>query len=365
MWSSHQLRLALAGPLLAACLWTLESPQPSPAEPLQSANPRSAIDVFPYFLQGDDRREEWTLGGLDVLPGRDPEGSRDRTVVATKFHSPDFYEVFRITRNEIQLRYEVFRPGGCGGEGNWIRRFEEIGGEGAAPGSVWLRRRMVPEQPVTTRCRIDRFVYDKQSRAYVHDPRGSLKELTIFISIHEARADWPLGDRSGFGIDRVLRLVSDWHPTGQVIETYDYARGKGMVNWRWLERIATLAPDTALRKPNIYRCMDGSGLVEVLAAPRDGDRPTVYKCDPTTGERTGRLDVLEMASAHRKEPGKAWYVVFRDLSREAPLIRKNERVATSYALPEWAARPNATIADLPYVYTNPLRPRVAGAKGGR
>jgi len=325
---------------------------------------KAAIDVMPYYLQGDDRRREWTLGGHDVLPARDPEGSRARTYVEAKFHSRDFYEVFKLTRNELQIRYEVFRPGGSSGEGNWIRRFEEIGGEGYAPGSVWMRRRMVPGERIKTRCRIDRFRFDTATRSYVHDPAGSVKDLTIVISVHEADVEWPEGDRSGFDIRRVLRLVSDWQPQGQVIETYDYARGKGMVGWRWLERISTLPRDTTLGKQNLYRCMDGSGLVEIVVAGNASDPPVAYRCDPKTGARGAQLTVVRMDSAFRKDLGSVWYVVFRDLSKEGPMVRKDERIAPTYDLPEWTSRPKATIADLPYVNTSPARAKGDKRRGG-
>gem|GEM_PF-2463309 len=338
--------------------------RPDEAVGAKPAGRKAAIDVLPYFLQGDDRREEWTLGGVDMLPGRDPEGSRARTYVEAKFHSRDFYEVFKLTRSELQIRYEVYRPGGSSGEGNWIRRFEEIGGEGDAPGSVWMRRRMVAGERVTTRCRIDRFRFDTATRSYVHDPAGSVKDLTIVISVHEADVAWPEGDRSGFGIRRVLRLVSDWHPQGQVIETYDYARGKGMVGWRWLERISTLPADTTLGKPNLCRCVDGSGLVEVVATPNADDAPAAYRCDPKTGARGAQLTVVRMDSAFRKDLGSVWYVVFRDLSKEGPMVRKDERIAPTYDLPEWTSRPKATIADLPYVNTSPARAKGDKRRGG-
>jgi len=346
-------RVAAVG--VASAVLTLVVVRCAVAEPRPGLASGRTVETLPYFLQGDDRRQEWTLGGMDTLPGTDPEGAGAHTVVQTKFHSPHFYEVFHLTPNEIQIRFEVFRPGGASGVGNWVRRFEEIGGEGDAPGSVWMRRRMVVGQRVVTRCRIDRFVFDPASRSYAHDPAGSVKELTIYVSVHHARVSWPKGDKSGFGIRRVLRLASDWHPTGQVIETYDYARGKGMVSWRWLERVATLPPALDAPRPGLYRCMDGAELVEVVATDQRGGAPAVYRCDPKTGARGEPLEVVRMESAFRKDLGKTWYVVLRDLSKEAPLVRKQERVEASYALPEWTARPGATIADLPYVYTSPPR----------
>ena len=144
VWRCARPLLAAALPLAAAsALAALDAGSrarnawpPDGAAVAKPIGRTASIDVLPYFLQGDDRRQEWTLGGHDVLPARDPEGSSARVYVEAKFHSRDFYEVYKVTRNELQLRYEVFRPGGIGGEGNWddLRQCSIVLSKYGAPG---------------------------------------------------------------------------------------------------------------------------------------------------------------------------------------------------------------------------------------
>jgi endo-1,4-beta-xylanase len=54
------------------------------------------------------------------------------------------------------------------------------------------------------------------------------------------------------------------------------------------------------------------------------------------------------------------YFLQDDDKREEWTLGGDERVHASYALPEWTARPGATIADLPYVHTHPPRTRAMG-----
>src|SRR5207248_309912 len=132
------------------------------------------VDVLQYFLQSDDRGDNWTLGGTDVREDNDPDGGGTLTYVLNKWSTSENYEVYKVTADEIQLRYEVVRPGGRSGKENWIRRFEEIDGQGKSPGAVWAKRRMVPGgEGFVSHFRQDKFVFDESSHAYVIDKSGS------------------------------------------------------------------------------------------------------------------------------------------------------------------------------------------------
>src|SRR6476661_3848216 len=101
--------------------------------------PDGTIDVLDYFLQSDDKRDEWTIGGTDVRDDRDPDGSDARTLILNKSSSPDSFEVYHVTPTDIRLRYEVVRWAGKRGTDNWIRRFEELDQDGAL-GAAWCKR---------------------------------------------------------------------------------------------------------------------------------------------------------------------------------------------------------------------------------
>ena len=88
-----------------------------------------------YFLQKDDVDQSWTLNGHDVRPDDDPDGTDAITYIGNKWSNPNCYEVFKVTPDELQLRYEVVRSDPITGHGNWIRRYQEIGdGHGELPG---------------------------------------------------------------------------------------------------------------------------------------------------------------------------------------------------------------------------------------
>ncbi len=311
-----------------------------------SAEPKP-VDVLDYLLQSDDREMSWTLGGTDVRPGTDPDGQGARTYILTKFSNPACYEVFKVTDSEIQIRYEVFRPGGSG---NWIRRFEEVNGQGKAPGAVWARRRMIPGGPgVLSRFRQDRFAYDESAKAYVFDRSGSAHELSTYVSIVWATNDWSENNKTGFELNPVLRLISEWQTEGKILEMYDYSKGKGLVAWRWLERISTLSPAAEDKTGHVFHCENGYVYVE------PAEKPVVCKYDLTTGKKGPELEVIPFTSYWRKDLGQQWYVVYRNSTKEGPLVKKNERPPHDFTLPEWTAKPGATIADLPYTYTHPPR----------
>ena len=309
------------------------------------------VDVLDYFLQNDDRDMSWTLGGTDVRPGTDPDGTGTRTCILTKFSNPACYEVFRITDSEIQIRYEVFRPGGAG---NWIRRFEEIEDHGKAPGAVWARRHMVPGGPgFVSRFRQDRYAYDESAKAYVFTESGSAHELSTYVSVVWARNDWGENNKTGFELNPVLRLISEWQTEGRILEMYDYSRGKGLVAWRWLERVSSLTKAADDKTGHVFHCENGYVYVE---PSKSADaRPSVYKYDQTAARKGPALEVVRFTSHWRKNLGPQWYVVYRDSTREGPLVKKNERPPHDFTLPEWTAKPGATIADLPCVNTHPPR----------
>lgn len=311
------------------------------------ATSEAPLDMLQYMLQTEDKGGEWLIGGVDTHWMAYPERSAVRAFSLSKFSSADFFEVFEVTGTDIRIRYEVSREGGRQGKGNWIRRFEEID-SGISGGAVWVKRHMTPGgEGFVSRYRQDRFAYDESKQAYVHDPRGSGPDFRSYISVVWADAAWA---RAGLGIDKVLRMVSEWQTEGLMIETYDYAKGKGLVNWRWLERLDSLRPVAGDKTGRLFYCENGC--VEVVSPGTSSKEPVVHKYDPSSGARGGLVDVVKMTSHWRKAEGPKWYVVYRDLSKEHPILKQSGCVRPTIALPEYTERPTATIADLPYVNTH-------------
>ncbi len=315
-----------------------------PALRIASAAPATQpgqIDFLDYFLQSDDVGERWTLGGTDVRPDRDPDGTSTRTYVLNKWSTPDCYEVFKITDHQVQIRYEVVRAAGKNGTGNWIRRYREIDAEGAVPGAVWIPRFVKPGgEGFLSRFDQDRFIFDEASHSYVKDTAGSAKDFPSYLCCVWANENWRGNNKTGFAINRVLRLISQWQREGLMLEMYDYAKGKGLVAWRWLERVSTLKPKEGDDTGKIFHCEEGFVWVE-----KGSGAPKVWKW--TDGKKTADLEVIPFTSYWKPEMGEQWYVVYRDSTREGPLVKKMERVRHDFSLPEWIIKPGATIADLP------------------
>lgn len=312
------------------------------------------VDVMDYFLQEWNTGAHSTLGGMSVREGVDPDGTNEKTYILNKFNSPDFYEVFKLVGDELQLRYEVFRIGGKSGRGSWIRRFEEIGGKGNAPGSIWCKRYVVPGvEGVYTRFRQDKYVFDEASASYVVDPASSLDYFPNYTRFEWADVKWGSRNKSGLKIGKTLRMVSEWQREGYSIEMYDYAQGIGMVAWRWLERISTLTPVKEDRTGRLFHCLDG--VVEVIPASEDDESPVVYLYDMKTGKRIRKLETMCLTSVWRKGLGPQWYVVYRNSMKENPLEKRTIHIEHDFTLPEWKSKPGATIKDLPYLYTHGVR----------
>jgi hypothetical protein len=325
--------------------------------PSQPGGSNQSIDVMDYFRQSDDTGQRWTLGGKDVRPDTDPDGTTTPTLVLNKWSSPNTYEVYKVLPNELQLRYEVMRhdPADTAGTAkDWIRRYQEIGpNHGQFPGSVWMPRHVVPGDGTVfeSRATKDRYVFDPKSHSYKLDESGSGAEDIIKYRLVWADNDWTKQNNpAGLQLNPALRLISEWQREGKIFEMYDYSKGKGPVAWRWLERVNTLPPAVNDSSGRVFRCENGQ--VYLQSAGDAAHPPVVFKYDKTTGARGGQLEVISFTNDWKPELGPQWYVVFRDSTREEVLDQKFERVPHDFSLPEWTALPGATIADLPGHFTS-------------
>jgi hypothetical protein len=311
-----------------------------------AANPtKQPVDFLDYFLQTDDAGDQWTLGGFDVRESADPDGGGARTLVLNKQSDPNCYEVYKVTDHQVQLRYEVVRYPDNQNEQTWIRRYREQEGEGKIPGALWCERFVTPgAKGVLSRFSQDRFLFDHKKGEYVFDPEGSKEEMATYLSCTWAHETWGANNRSGFKLGPLLRLTSEWQHEGMVVETYDYAKGKGLVNWRWLERISTLKPMEGDGSGNVFHCEEGLAFIQ-----KNNGKPLAWKWNASTKRKGRSLDVVPFKSYWKPELRDQWYVVYRDLSKEGKLVKKMERLEIDFHLPEWKAKPGATIADLPVI----------------
>jgi hypothetical protein len=197
---------------------------------------------------------------------------------------------------------------------------------------------------VLSRFRQDRLIWDERQGVYVIDPGGSRKELATYVSCSWAQETWGLNNQTGLELGTLLRLTSEWQQEGMMVETYDYAKGKGLVNWRWLERLSTLKPVETDASENVFHCEEGF----VFVQNSDG-KPSAWMWDSRKKQKGRELEVVRFTSYWKQTLGEQWYVVYRDLSKEGKLKKKMERVEIDFRLPEWKAKAGATIADLPVV----------------
>jgi len=333
--------------LLGAAVHADEPPLPSATQP---------IDVLDYFRQSDDLHDDWILGGKDVRADRDPDGTDTSVLVLSKFNSSTSYEVYKVTPNELQLRYEVVRPDPGGSAKNWIRRFQEHGqGHGEFPGAVWMPRHVAPDgKAYSTHQSKDRYVFDPKTHSYDFDKPGSSPDNTIIYSFVWATNDWGDRNHTGMDLNPVLRLISEWQREGKIFEMYDYAHGKGLVNWRWLERVSTLPPIQADATGHLFKCENGC--VQVESAGDAEHPPVVFRYDRQKQAKGERLQVISFTSHWAPKLGPQWYVIYRDLSQEGPIEKTQGQLAHDFTLPEWQSKPGATIADLPGVNTTSRKP---------
>lgn len=316
------------------------------------SRPAGTIDVLDYFQQSDDLHNNWTLSGTDVHPAADPEGTAHPTLALIKWSSPNCYEIYHITPTDLRIRYEVFRsnptrdPEDC-----WIRRFEESDPAGQ-DGAIWSPRLVIPGQKgFLCHFQQDRFLFDPPTHSYLPDPGATRADLQSYISIERIHPDWTSCNQTNMDLSDCIRLVSQWQHEGMIFETYDYARGKGLVDWRWLERLSTLRPLPGDTTKTLFHCEEG--FVQVMPSTDKTIPPTVYQFNPETHQRGKALQIVSFQSYWAPQLGRQWYVVYRDTAREHPLRRKLEHIDPDYSLLEWTALPNATLRDLPYILTTP------------
>jgi len=295
--------------------------------------------MLDYLLQSDDPRHEWTIGGFDTRLCVDPDGTDTPCFVLHKYSDPGKYELYKITQTQIQLRYEVWREDPKTDDVSWIRRFEEIHADNSAPGGVWCSRFMTPGEPgVLSHFRQDRFVYDKASHSYQFDKDGSTADMQTWLSISYAINDWGRNNQTGMKLDPVIRLRSEWQREGLIFETYDYAKGKSLVAWRWYERLNALKPMEGDRSGKIFHCENGHVLIESM------DPPIVYQYNVEKKQKGRRLETLQFASHWKPDLGEQTYVVYRDTTKEYPLLLHHENLPVDFTLPDWTTA--ATLKDL-------------------
>jgi hypothetical protein len=308
------------------------------------------VDVLEYMLQSDGKGQSWTLGGHDTASVEDPCGAPYRAFALNKFHSNAAYEIYKVVNDEVQIRYEVYK-------GQWIRRFEELGRAGKAHGGVWMRRHMNTEGPgATSRAALDAYVYDLSEKAYVWSPERSAPQTAVHFTVRWADLDWRGMNETGFDLHRVLRMYSEWQDLGLIFESYDYAKGKGIVNWRWYEWFDGYVLNRPLEGDptgRVYHCE--AGHIYVADRGRESGEPVAYRYDAETGERGRRLEVVSWTSHWAPEDGPRRYVVYRDLSKEYPLEKRAESLHPTYDLPLWEGEAYR-LSDLPHHYTTPYEP---------
>jgi hypothetical protein len=317
--------------------------------PLDQPLPAGAVDMLDYILQDGGTNNSWTVFDTDVRPDRDPDGTDTPTFVLNKWMNRWAYEVYKVTAHEIQIRYEA-QAHDNPNESFWIRRSEENGGEGQAPGAIWLKRIMVPGGPGFFRSgTLDTCVFDPKTGTGTLAKDSCVQSAKSYVSI--AWVTNALGEKCLFEGKPVIRRFDEWLPDGGTFEAYDYAYRNGMVGWHWYSRLSTLQPMEGDPMRQILHCEDG--YIFVASKGSTTKAPEVWQYDPKTKKKTTSLRVIRFKSHMNPALGEQWYVIYRDTGDEYDLLQKKPgRAAHDFTIPAWTQKPGATIADIPCLYTH-------------
>jgi hypothetical protein len=321
--------------------------------PAEQPIPAGAVDTLDYMLQEGGTNNSWVMlcagdaTGTDVRADRDPDGTDTPAFVITKWEDPRAYEVYKVTAHEIQIRYEAQAPSP---NEIRIRRYEGIGAEGEAPGSVWMKRIMIPGGPgFFLPYRQDLFVLDRKTGIGKVGKDGGFPSSTPYVFITWVTNEQ--GDKSLFEGKPVIRSFAEWDLDGSVFEAYDYAYRNGPVGWHWYERVSTLRPMEGDLTGQIFHCENG--YVFVASQGSATKAPEIYQYDPKTKTNIKLLRVIRCKSHQTPALGDQWYVIYRDTGDDfGSLQKKPGRTAHDFTIPEWTEKPGATIADIPCLYTH-------------
>ena len=303
------------------------------------------IDFMEYFLQDKDISDNYTIGGnqTHVVPS-DPELNNPKDIqiiVYNKFNSVDYYEIFRLSGNNLMIRYEVFRN--SAGTDSWVRVFENIGANPEDKlGYLWSKRYIDPDtkEGWEYEVRQNKFIFNSNTKEYEYDKSGSIiTGYKQYSFVTWGTLENPKNNHTGKEIKKVLRLVSEWQPLGIIYETYDYAKGLGLVDWCWYEQVASFKQTP---ENNVYQYSLGYMYVESFGD--ENVAPIVYKYDIEKKEQTEKLRTVKHKSHWNKDGKEDWYIRARCLSDEGKIERKKLKIIPNFNLPEWGH--DKTLKDL-------------------
>ena len=305
------------------------------------------IDFMEYFLQEKDISDNYTIGGnqTHIVPS-DPEFDNPKDIqiiVYNKFNSADYYEIFRLSGNNLMIRYEVFRN--LEAKDSWVRIFENTGSNPEDKlGYLWSNRYIDPDikEGWEYEVRQKKFSFNFSTKEYEYDESGSINTgYKQYSSVIWGALENPENNHTGKEIKKVLRLVSEWQPLGIIYETYDYAKGLGLIDWCWYEQVSSFIKTS---ENNVYKY--SLGYVYVESFGDENTSPVIYKYDMGKKEKTEKLKTVKHKSHWNKNEKEDWYVRARCLSDEGKIEIKKLKITPDFGLSEWGQ--NKTLKDLQF-----------------
>ena len=188
------------------------------------------------------------------------------------------------------------RPKARGSADNWIRRYHESA-------LIFPPRRACSGCRATSRPEPPPLFLTLLSTAMLSipalvrtssNPPTAARTPSRLIPWSGRASPWHSNNHTGLSIDSVIRLVSQWQHDGQIYETYDYAKGLGIINWQWMERISTLTPISGDKTGKLFYCENGAVYMQSSGNPTRP--PSVLQYDPKRRRIGAALPVILFTS---------------------------------------------------------------------
>ncbi len=308
----------------------------------------NTIDTFKYWFPTFEKSQDYFIRN-DIFKTEDPDGLGRTSYFNGKFGNPQCYEIFIVTKEDINIRYEKHM--------DWFRRYEERSPEykGKCLGNIWLKRYMTPgyKNGFITNTKQDYFKFNEAEQKWIYQERPVSKQ---YVSIDIVDVDYGKYNQTDYPINKVMRRTDEWQTEGKIFEQYDYAKGLGLVNWRWIDRIDLIKKHHVekLADGDLYKCgYDGYNLCFIPTHNNAKDLKEVYSWNDRDKVKGRPLELIRFKSHWSKDNKNRVYVISTDLSKERILKLKKKTRGYHQYLDHGDTRQQ--LSDMPYHKTTPSR----------
>ncbi len=273
------------------------------------------VDTFDYWCPSFEGCGDHFIKN-NIMKTKDPAGLGRTCYLNGKFNSSGIFELFNVNKEGIMCRYEVIdKP-----KYRRIRRFEEISRpyKGKLYGHLWFKRFMKTgfDNGFYSLVNADVYEFDAEEKNMKHKVISAGEH---YVSINFVDVNWESYNQTGHAITKVLRRTDEWQKNGKIFEEYDYVKGLGLVNWRWVDRVDFIDQPQKfvkqLRGGKLFKCgHSGADLCFIPNEQSERRRPQIFAWNKKRDEIGREFEVFKHTSYWNKKSGPMWYVVTRDHS---------------------------------------------------